>query len=103
MLRCRRCGDDLDEAFRAVRRRVQLIELALADGASRPDVAGRQDAAGHGHEVGQEVDRVERTGGDPAQLLLDLGDVPVAADAVRLDALVDLAELEVRPRLAAGP
>ena len=39
---------------------------------------------------------------DDRQLLLDLGDVPVATDAVRLDALVDLAEEQVRLGLAAG-
>ena len=37
------------------------------------------------------------------QLLLHLRDVPMAADAVRLHALVDLAEHEVLLRLAAGP
>ena len=40
--------------------------------------------------------------GDPGQLLLDLGDVAVAADAVRLHALVDLAEHQVRLGLATG-
>ena len=33
---------------------------------------------------------------DDRELLLDLGDVPVATDAVRRDALVDLAEEQVR-------
>ena len=37
-----------------------------------------------------------------AELLLDLGDVAMAADAVRLDALVDLAEHQVRLGVAAG-
>ena len=40
--------------------------------------------------------------GDRGELLLDLGDVAVAAEAVRLHALVDLAEHEVGLRLAAG-
>ena len=40
--------------------------------------------------------------GDPGELLLDLGDVAVAADAVRLHALVDLAEHQVGLGLAAG-
>ena len=39
---------------------------------------------------------------DRGQLLLDLGDVAMPAEAVRLDALVDLAEHEVRLGLAAG-
>ena len=37
-----------------------------------------------------------------AQLLLDLADVAVGEDPVRLDALVDLAEVEVRLGVAAG-
>ena len=36
------------------------------------------------------------------ELLLDLGDMPVATDAVRRDALVDLAEEQVRLGLATG-
>ena len=39
---------------------------------------------------------------DAGKLLLDLGDVPVAADAVRLHALVDLAEHQVGLGLATG-
>src|SRR4029077_7511643 len=41
-------------------------------------------------------------GPEEPELLLDLGDVTVTTDAVRLHALVDLAEHEVRLRLAAG-
>ena len=41
--------------------------------------------------------------GEDRELLLDLGDVAVTADAVRLHALVDLAEHEVRLGLATGP
>ena len=41
-------------------------------------------------------------GAKAGELLLDLGDVAVAADAVRLHALVDLAEHQVLLRLAAG-
>ena len=40
--------------------------------------------------------------GDPGELLLDLGDVPMTADAVRLHALVHLPEHEVRLGLAPG-
>ena len=39
---------------------------------------------------------------DDGQLLLDLGDMAVATDAVRRDALVDLAEEQVRLGLATG-
>jgi hypothetical protein len=72
-------------------------------------MARRQDAPGHRDEVGEEVDRTDPgvggriealAAGDPGELLLDLGDVAVAPDAVRLHALVDLAEHEVRLRLA---
>ena len=74
-------------------------------------MAGRQDAPGHRDQVGQEVDTggagvgVRGQAGSGAQrreLLLDLGDVAVAAEAVGADALVDLAEMELRLGLAAG-
>ena len=104
-------GDDRHERLVGVGVGVQLVELGLADRPGRADVAGRQDAAGHRDEVGQEVDRDDprvgagsrpSRGGDRGQLLLDLGDVAMTAEAVRLDALVDLAEMEVRLRLATG-
>ncbi len=69
------------------------------------------DAPGHRDEVGQEVDpdgaRVRAVGqpgrrGQRGQLLLDLGDVAVAAEAVRPHALVDLAEQQLRLRVASG-
>ena len=61
-----------------------------------------------GHEVHPRgarvgVGGVARAGCDRSELLLDLGDVPVAAHTVRPDALVDLAEVELRLRLATGP
>ena len=103
------CGDDRHERLVGVRLGVQGVELGLVDRPGRPDVAGRQDAAGHRDEVGQEVDRLRRPGlrragraAEPRELLLDLGDVAVAADAVRLHALVDLAEHQVGLGLAAG-
>ena len=78
--------------------------------AARADVAGREDPAGHRDEVGEEVDRDRAgvgvgleagVGGDLRELLLDLRDMAVAAEAVRLHALVDLAEHQVGLRLAA--
>ena len=55
---------------------------------------------------GQEVDaadaRVRAVAAERAELLLDLADVAVGEDPVRLDALVHLAELEVRLGVAAG-
>ena len=99
--------DDRDERLVAVGLAVDLVELRLRDGAGRADVAGGEDPAGHRDEVGQEVDaagaRVRvRGGGLAGQLLLDLADVAVGEDAVRLDALVDLAEVEVGLGVAAG-
>ncbi len=69
---------------------------------------GGQDAAGHGDEVRQEVDRIHARirsggGGQQPQLLLHLRDVTVTADAVRLDALVDLAERQLRLGLPTRP
>ena len=67
--------------------------------------------AGHRDEVGEEVDRdtprigrhVEtRPDRERRELLLDLRDMPVAADPIRRDALVDLAEQEARLRLTPG-
>ena len=67
--------------------------------------------AGHRDEVRDEVDgdgagvraRVQAlAGGRGRELLLDLGDVAVAAEAVRLHALVDLAEHHLGLRVAAG-
>ena len=101
MLRRRRRVDDGHERLVAVRVAVQLVELGLGDRPGRPDVARGQDPAGHRDEVGEEVDaadaRVRPVAAQRAQLLLDLADVAVGEDPVRLDALVDLAELEVRP------
>ena len=107
--RCRR--DDGHERFVGIGRGIQLVEFGLGHRAGRSHVAGRQDAAGHRDEVGQEVDRdgagvgagVQTfTTGDECQFLFDLRHVAVATDAVRLHALVDLAEQEVRLGFAPG-
>ena len=101
--------DDRDERLVAVGGLVQPVELRLGRRPRRSHVAGRQDAARHRDEVGEEVDRRRCPGSPTAQalrgrddrkFLLDLRDVPVATDAVRGDALVDLAEEQVRLCLA---
>ena len=100
------------ERLVGVGRGVERVELGLVDRPGRPDVAGRQDPAGHRDEVGQEVDpdrarvraasRSRAAAVERGELLLDLGDVAVAAEAVGPDALVDLAEVELGLRLATG-
>ena len=103
--------DDPDERLVGIRGRVQRVDLGLAHGASRPDVVRREDAAHHRDQVRQEVDRDRarvrvglETGIDRGvrQLLLDLGDVAMPAEAVRLHALVDLAEHHLGLRVSAG-
>ena len=107
----RRRGHDPDERLARVRGRVELVELVLRDRAGRADVVRRVDPAGHRDEVRDEVDgdgagvraRVEAlAGGRDRELLLDLGDVAMAAETVGLHVLVDLAEHHVGLRVAAG-
>ena len=86
---------------------VEGVELGLVDRSGRADVAGGQDAARHRDQVRDEVDggraRVRAGGrGEARELLLHLGDVAMAVDAVRLDALVDLGEHHVGLRVPAG-
>jgi hypothetical protein len=54
---------------------------------------GRGDATVHRREVRVELDH-DRLAGGAAELLLDLGDMPVAGDAVGLDRTVALGEQE---------
>src|ERR1700675_4236726 len=105
------CGDHGHERLNPVGVGVERVELGLADRPRWPHVAGRQDAAGHRNEVGQEVDRSDARVGttgqaprcvDRRQFLFDLGNVSVAAQAVGLDALIDFTELELRLGFAAG-
>ena len=64
----------------------------------RDQVGHEVDAGGTGVRVGGRPGR----GAQRRELLLDLGDVAMAADAIGPDALVDLAEMELGLRLATG-
>jgi hypothetical protein len=97
----RRRGHDPDERLVRIRGRVEPVEFGLGDRPRRSNVARREDAPRHRDEMGEEVDadrarvraRVEALASrGERQLLFDLGDVAVPAEAVRADALVDLAE-----------
>ena len=108
----RRRGDDAHERLVAVGGGIQLVELGLASPARvgrtwllerMPRAIGMRwgrKSTARCAGVGVRVEALAV--GRDAQLLLDLGDVAVAADAVGRDALVDLAEHQVRLGLAAG-
>ena len=92
------------------------VGLARRARRARPGVTGRvgrtwqadRMPAGHRDEVGQEVDAARRPGWRPAPATERASSCSISPtwrwreDAVRLDALVDLAEVEVRLGVPAG-
>ena len=104
--------DHVDEGLAGVGLGVEGVELALGDGPASAGRGRRRGCRASSGRGGGGSRRRAPPGWRPARarpavpsagkLLLHLGDVAVAADAVRLHALVDLAEHEVLLRLAAG-